>query len=99
MNTFAKRLGRNSLRILSVLLTGATALAGVVAMSFSVPKTTSGIASASETPLSRTASDERTGLPGAEVLSDMFRSASQQVLPSFRNISNVYFVGSSFTNQ
>ena len=89
MNTFVRRLRRNSLRILGVLLTGATALAGVLAMSFSVPKTTSGIASASETPLSRTASDERTGQPGAEVLSDMFRSASQQVLPSVVEIKVV----------
>lgn len=82
MNTLGKRPRRSSLRLLGVLLTVTTALAGVVAMSFSVPNTTSAIASASETPPSRTASDESNGLPSAESLSDMFRSAAQQVLPS-----------------
>ena len=36
---------------------------------------------ASETPPSRAPSDESTGMPEAEMLSDRFRSAAQQVLP------------------
>lgn len=81
MNIFAER-RRRRFRLLGILLTVVTALAGVAAMSFSVPKTTSAIASASETSPGRTASDESNGLPSAKSLSDMFRSAAQQVLPS-----------------
>ena len=82
MSIFGKKLRRSSLRLLGVPSTVAIALAGVVAMSVSVPKMASDIASAGETPLSHIAGDESNVLPRAEVLSDMFRSAAQQVLPS-----------------
>ncbi len=82
MNIFGKTLCRPSLRLPGVLLTVATALAGVVAMTVSTTKQASGIAAASERPTSRTTSIENARLPSADSLSDMFRSAAQQVLPS-----------------
>ena len=82
MNIFGKTLCRPSLRLPGVLLTVATALAGVVAMTVSTAKQASGIAAASERPTSRTTSTESARLPSADSLSDMFRSAAQQVLPS-----------------
>jgi len=82
MNIFGKRLCRGSLRLPGVLLTVATALAGIVAMSVSAAKQASGIDSAGEAPTNRTASIESERLPSADGLTDMFRSAAQQVLPS-----------------
>ena len=81
MNIFGKRLCRNSLRLPGVLLTVSTALTGIVAMSVSTAKQASGIDSAGDMPTSRAASIESARLPGADSLSDMFRSAAQQVLP------------------
>ena len=51
-------------------------------MSVSTAKQASGTASASEGPSGRTTSIESERLPSADSLSDMFRSAAQQVLPS-----------------
>ena len=89
MNIFGNRLCRRSLRLLGVLLTVSTALAGIVAMSVSTAKQASGIDSTSEMPTSRTASIESARLPSADSLSDMFRSAAQQVLPSVVEIKVV----------
>jgi serine protease Do len=54
----------------------------MVVMTFSVPQTMFGFASASDTTTHHAANSERTLLPIAEGLSDRFRSAAQQVLPS-----------------
>ncbi len=89
MNVFGKRFRRSWLRLLGIPLTLATTLAGVVAMSLSVPKMMSAIALASEVPSSRTTSEEGNGLTRTEVLSDMFRSAAQQVLPSVVEIKAI----------
>ena len=82
MNIANKTRRRCSLRLPGVLLTVATAFAGVVAMSVSSAKHASGVASASESPTGRTTSIQSKRPPSADSLSDMFRWAAQQVLPS-----------------